>query len=85
MTNDELAKLAATLSEAQRRAVKSARFWEGYGAYNPPGHYLTADRRVLRNLCRHKIVRDYLSPSQRLTPLGLALRNHLTKETPRAE
>jgi hypothetical protein len=78
-TDTELAKLAATLSEAQRRML-----------FDLPLRALTCDWRVMPSLKKKGLAAvDTTAPIafRRLeaTPLGLALRNHLTKETPRAE
>lgn len=73
----EVARIVAGLSEAQKRAIIGARDYPYRHAYMPAGVYLNADRRVLRNLSRLNIVRDYLNPHQQLTPLGLAVRRHL--------
>lgn len=81
-TDKRAAEVAKGLTEAQKRALGRARHWEGYGPYNPPGLYLSADRRILRALCGHRIVRDYLNSNQRLTPFGKAVLAHL-QETSR--
>ncbi len=66
-THDELAKMAATLSEAQRR---------GAGYCPTCGASSHEPCRVLS----HRDERERSDHKARL-----ALRNHLTKETPRAE
>jgi hypothetical protein len=70
-------QIAAGLTEAQRRAVTSASFSSGDGAWHPEGWYCHADKRVRYNLCRMGITRDYLRRSNRLTPLGLQVRQIL--------
>ncbi len=76
MTNDELAKLAATLSEAQRELVLDlSGAWklctlDDVRALNAAG--ITSGRKT-----------SFGAYAVRLTKRGEALRNHLTKETPR--
>ena len=83
LTDTELAKLAATLSEAQRAALTKISIepglWTPVAALNR--HSFRALER--RGLARHYIIA--MVSCARLTTLGAALRNHLTKETPRAE
>lgn len=73
----DVAEIAKRLSEAQRRAILSSESRQANGAWHPAGWYLRADRRVRYRLCLAGLLRDYLAPSQRLTPLGLAVREHL--------
>jgi len=74
------AEIARKLSKAQRFAVEHARHWEGNGVWNPAGIYLYADKRVRHNLVRLGIIRDYLRENNRLTPLGLAVRQAIQEE-----
>ena len=80
MTDEQIARLAAGLTKAQRTAIVTAQWYKARNAYNPAGFYVHADMRVRRALAEAGIIRDYLNPHQRLTPLGLAVRAHLTKE-----
>jgi hypothetical protein len=73
-------ELAASLTEAQRRAVCASTFQDADGAWHPEGWYCHADKRVRYNLCRAGITRDYLRRSNRLTPLGLAVRAILKEQ-----
>lgn len=75
--SEDIERIAAGLTKAQREAVISAAFRKRQSAWWPAGWYLNADRRVRWNLCCAKLVGDYLGPWQRLTPLGLRVRQHL--------
>ena len=74
------AEIAASLSAAQKRAVCAATFRDRDGVWHPGGWYCHADKRVRYNLCRVGITRDYLQLSNRLTPLGLAVRAILKEQ-----
>lgn len=74
---EQVAGIVKSLTQAQRFAVQHARYWEGNSAWNPPGIYLYADKRVRRNLASAGIIRDYLRENNRLTPFGLAVRSAL--------
>lgn len=63
--------------QCSRRALLSANWREPNGVWHPAGWYITADRRVRYRLCRERLTLDYLTPRQRLTPLGQAVREHL--------
>lgn len=73
----EAERIAASLTEAQKRAVSSATWRDGDGAWNPSGWYCYADKRVRRKLCQIGLIGDYLCPSNRLRPLGLEVRRIL--------
>jgi len=73
----DIAEIAKGLSEAQRRAVATATWREQDGAWHPEGWYCSADKRVRYRLCTAGLTRDYLRHSNRLTPLGHAVRAHL--------
>lgn len=77
---DDVAKIAAGLTEAQKRALSGATYSNGDGAWHPAGHYAAADKRVRRALTRLGLTRDYIRRSNRLTPLGIAVRAHLEKQ-----
>ena len=70
-------EIVASLTMAQREALLGAELREARGAYRPEGLYVTADKRVRYNLAILRLLPDYLTPTQRLTPLGLAVREHL--------
>lgn len=76
---DDAERIAAGLSEAQRRAVLTASFHKQDGVWHPEGWHSYADKRVRWNLCRQGLTHDYLRRYNRLTPLGLAVREHLKK------
>lgn len=80
-TQEDVVRVAAGLSKAQRAAVASAAFREQAGVWHPRGWYLYADKRVRYALALANVIRDYLRPVNRLTPLGLAVRNHLKETT----
>jgi hypothetical protein len=77
-------EIAAKLTEAQRRAVLFAQWREQNGVWHPAGWHITADRRVRYRLSCAGVLRDYLTPTQRLTPLGLEVRNLLEQERQQA-
>lgn len=79
MTDDKA--ISKGLTEAQRRAVKGARWREEDGAWYPEGWYCTADKRVCVFLCRLELTRDYLKFTDKLTDLGLAVRNRLERRS----
>lgn len=67
--------------EVQRRAVLGATYSKEQGVWHLAGWYCAADKRVRYVLAGLGLLRDYLRRSNRLTPLGLAVRDHL-KEQP---
>ena len=73
----DVADIARGLTKAQRAAVIGAIDCEPRGPYRPAGLYCSADKRVRWKLAVAGVIRDYLGPSNRLTPLGLAVRAHL--------
>ena len=73
--------IAAELSEAQKRAMLAAQDRNANGVWHPAGYYLYADKRVRLRLNHQKLIADYLSPTQRLTPLGLAVRKALQEQS----
>lgn len=79
MTQDPAA-IAGKLSAAQKRAVKSAIFRKEDGAWNPEGYYTHGDKRVRFALATRNLTRDYLRRSNRLTPLGLSVRQILEEQ-----
>ena len=67
-------QIAASLTKAQRKALLAARWSPQQGVWHPEGYYCTADKRVRYNLCLFKLMRDYVHPSNIITPLGLSVR-----------
>jgi hypothetical protein len=94
-TDPELSKLAATLSEAQRRCFNWAcSFLPGCAPTEGEGVEQFCDDvepTDTINQCFDLGILDQRGSGCFddfrivVTPLGIALRNHLTKETPRAE
>ncbi|WP_371432403.1 hypothetical protein [Novosphingobium sp.] len=74
----EAERIAAGLTEAQRRALMNAQHCDERGVWHPSGWYAAADKRVRYNLSRLNLTVDYLRRANRLTPLGLEVRTHLT-------
>ena len=74
---DEIDRVIAGLTEAQKRMVLSARFKKRDGAWCPEGWYAGGDKRVRWALKRADLTTGYLRDSNRLTPLGLAVRARL--------
>ena len=72
--SDDVERVCAGLTEAQRRAITLAKWREADGPWWPEGVYCYADKRVRYNLCCADLLADYLNPWNRLTPLGLACR-----------
>ena len=80
-TTEDVARIAAGLTKAQQRSVVNAHWSERDGVWHPEGWYTgKADKRVRRALCGLKLIRDYLRRSYPLTPLGLAVRQHLQEQ-----
>jgi hypothetical protein len=79
-TTPNAEKIAAGLTEAQRRAVAAATFSEQRGAWHPGGWYAAGDKWVRYSLCRMGLAHDYLRRSNRLTPLGEQVREILRRE-----
>jgi len=73
----DVAAIADGLTKAQRKAVLRAEDRAARGVWHPAGVYVTADRRVRYRLALLDIAVDYLRHSNRLTPLGLQVREHL--------
>lgn len=76
---DDVERIAASLTKAQRAAILAAQSCAARGVWHPAGVYVSADKRVRYNLSRRKLTTDYLRSSNPLTLLGLAVRAHLSK------
>lgn len=72
-----IAEIVDRLTDAQKRALLSAEWREACGAWQPAGWYVCADRRIRYRLCLAGVLEDYLSPTQRLTPLGIEVQQAL--------